>query len=56
MIVNISISNEVLILIGLLMLIFIPYRYILVILFIYSIFEEFGKLYAKLINYNIFYN
>ena len=34
MIVNISISNEVLILIGLLMLIFIPYLYILVILFI----------------------
>jgi hypothetical protein len=53
MIVNIS--NESLLLIGALMLIFIPPLHFLVIFIIYSVFEEFGKLFAKIIKFTLKY-
>jgi len=53
MIVNVS--NESLILIGLLMVIFIPHLHLLFILIIYSVFEEFGKLCTKIIKFTLEY-
>jgi hypothetical protein len=51
----INISNETLLLIGALMLIFIPHLHLLFILIIYTIFEEFGKLCAKIIKFTLDY-
>jgi hypothetical protein len=51
----VNISNESLLLIGALMLIFIPHIHFLAILIIYSIFEEFGKLFTKIIKFTLKY-
>ena len=51
----VNISNESLLLNGALMLIFIPPLHLLVILTIYSVFEEFGKLFAKIIKFTLKY-
>ena len=48
---QIQISNDIMMLIGLLMIVFIPQLHLLLIFTVYAIVEEFGKLCSKLIKF-----
>jgi hypothetical protein len=52
---QIKISNDSLLLIGLLIIVFLPQIHLLLIFTVYAIVEEFGKLFTKLIKFTCEY-